>query len=406
MKKIYVLSLIALMSLSLATSASDTLFYRFNNYYIVEGTPFDTLIFETEIRSSTPGTYLSSFQIDMLYNVNVFGDSIVPVQVTDLDMVGPGLFVGVGPNVSAANHFRYGRAPLFPPYDPLFFAQVPVNSWGKLVRFKMLVIDNSQAAGIQFKISSMANVQRFVTQPAQTMLYYGPVIASNSLLTLPSTPTNLDLMLSELGDPSDSNADFVEIYNAGSEAIDFSLYPWFLTAFDGNSYQHIQMSGSLNAGQTYVVAGPSFAAAYPGKSADQAAGFIEGNGTISYFLSLFGPYNDGIFTDKYDGSALSYTGKHAVRPFLVISPSTSFTASEWNVLPATTMEMTPGSHRTTIDWDGSFNNVWSDTANWTPSFVPDAGHNANVPDNLGPLPVITSGTNAKVHNLNIDGSSN
>jgi hypothetical protein len=67
------------------------------------------------------------------------------------------------------------------------------------------------------------------------------------------------------------------------------------------------------------------------------------------------------------------------------------------------MVMTPGSHRATITWDGSLNDTWADTANWTPPFVPDIGHDANVPDNLGPLPKITTGNTVTIHDLIIDG---
>jgi len=406
MKKIYAILIIAIISLSLASSASDTLFFRFTNYYIAEGTPFDTMIFDVELKSSTSGSYLAGFQTDILYNTSVFGDYALPVAVENLEMITPYFIVAVGPMNPTNNSFRTANAVFgYPNYHPSTMVLVPTSSWAGLIRYKMLVLDNNQAAGIQFNISAMTSNQKFVTQVTTSTTNYSPIVASNNLLTLPSTPTNLNLMLSELGDPAGSNADFVEIYNAGSEAIDFSLYSWYLTSFNGNTYQNIQMTGTLAAGGTYVVAGPSFAAAYPGKSADHTAGFVESNGTMSYFLSLFGPYNDGIFIDRYDGSALSYTGKHAVRPFLMVSPNTTFTPSEWNVLPATNMDMTPGSHRATIDWDGSFSNIWRDTANWTPSYVPDAGHNANVPDNLGPLPVITTGTTAKVHNLVIDGNA-
>jgi hypothetical protein len=408
MKKIYAILIIAIISLSLTSSASDTLFFRFSNYYIAEGTPYDTMIFDIEIKSSSSGTYLAGTQLDIFFNTSAFGEFALPVETEDLDMITPFFFVAP-PNANpTANSFRYARSTFaIPPmqYDPSQMVMVPTSSWASLVRYKMLVIDDSEAAGIQFNVAAMTSNQKFVTQVTSTTTNYVPITATNDLLTLATSPTNLNLMLSELGDPAGSNADFVEIYNAGSQAIDFSLYSWYLTSFNGNTYQNIQMTGMLAPGGTYVVAGPSFAAAYPGKSADHTAGFVESNGTMSYFLSLFGPYNDGIFIDKYDGSALSYTGKHAVRPFLMVSPNTTFTPSEWNVLPATNMDMTPGSHRATIDWDGSFSNIWRDTANWTPSYVPDAGHNANVPDNLGPLPVITTGTTAKVHNLIIDGNA-
>jgi hypothetical protein len=68
------------------------------------------------------------------------------------------------------------------------------------------------------------------------------------------------------------------------------------------------------------------------------------------------------------------------------------------------MDMTPGSHRATLSWDGSTDIDWFDTANWTPSYVPDAGHNAQVPVFIVPPPTVTTGSSANVHNVE-NGSS-
>jgi len=396
-KSILFIPLMILLITANHSNGSDTLYYRFSNYVVKDASPNDTLIFDIEIRSSTSGTYLSGFQHDIYFNTSVFGINALPVAVMPLELFTAAFIVPSGPMNPTTNSFRYANFP-FPPYNPAALALVPAT-WAKLVRYKMLIINNTENLGLQFNVAAMTGNQKYVQTVTILANSYSPIVASNDLLNFPSTPTSFDLLISELGDPSDSDADFIELYNAGASPVDFSLHEWYLTVFNGITYQDIPLSGTLGAGECHVVGGSAFGSAYPGKGADQTAGLVEQNGTVSWYLTLLSPYSTGILADQYNGGSVPFTGKHAVRKYSITQPGSSFNTVEWTVTPANNMIMTPGSHRATIDWDGSTDIEWADTSNWTPSYVPDAGHNAQVPVSVVPPPTISSGTGANVHDV-------
>jgi hypothetical protein len=399
MKKILPLFVILLMIFARESKGADTLYVRFNNYYIKDATPYDTLIFDVEIKSFTSGTYLCGFQTDIYFNTTTFGLNALPVAVIPLDLVTAAFIVPVGPANPASNYFRVGNT-CFPPYIPANLAQVPTASWGKLIRFKMLVLNNSQNLGISFNLTAMGINEKFVKTITSSASAYTPLVSTNTLAGIPSTPTNMNLLISELGDPSNSGADFIEIYNTGTGAVNFALGPaCYLTMYDGSTYQNFQLTGNIDMGGAYVAGGNNYASAYPGKASDQTNGLVDQNGTDSWYLTIGSPYPSGVLVDLYNGSTLPYTGKHAVRRYMVTSPDQTFTLSEWGVTDATNMDMTPGSHRVTLEWDGSTGMNWRDTSNWTPSYVPDVGHDALIPDYVLPQPSIPTGTNMNVHDL-------
>jgi len=404
MKKIIPLLIILLTLVAMNSKGSDTLFYRFNNYYVIDGTPFDTMVFDLEIKSSTAGTYLTCFQTDIIFDTITFGTWAQPVSIapyylpdgvvsTDLTLIG-------GPANPTKSVFRYGMKQLFAPFNPATLGLVPNSSWGRLIKYKMLVLNNSQNVGLNFQTTFMATNQKFVLALGSQTTNYAPIVASNNLLTLPAQPTNTRLLISELGDPSNSNADFVEIYNAGSNTVNFSAgASYFLTVYNGSTYQNFQLTGNLAAGDSYVVGGTSYFTAYPGKAADQTNALVDQNGAVSWYLTLGSAYSTGFLIDRYNGTTSPFTGKHAVRRFQVVYPNATFTSSEWGAPAATNMDMTPGSHRVTLTWDGTSSSNWRDTSNWTPSYVPDLGHDAVVPDNVLPLPVISTGNEMNCHDL-------
>lgn len=381
--------------------AADTLHCRFNDFMVIDGTPYDTLVFDVEMRTSTAGTYLCITQLDVIFNKVVFGANAKPYSIEELGLISPAMFFPAGPTNPTDSSFRYGKSG-FPPFDPTTLTLMPTTGWGELMRIKMLVLNNSQPCRVSFSISAMTGNQKFVKSYSFTSLTYSPFVADNHLKDFPSTPTVFNLMISELGDPTDSGADFVEIYNPGPNKINFSQVPWYLTMYNGSTYQSARLSGSVSAGMTHVVAGPSFAAAFPGKPASQIASFIENGGTVSYYLSVFGDYSAGTTIDIYNGGSLPYTGKQAVRPYGIESPNDAFTPAEWHLSDAATMDMTPGSHRATVVWDGSSDEDWRDTTNWTRSFVPDVGHNVRVPEGTTVFPVIEPTNIARCHNLQVE----
>jgi hypothetical protein len=392
-------------------NAQDPLYYRFDNYVVVDGSPNDTLIFDVQVKSNSSNTYITGIGIRINFDTEVFGENAIPVIVEDLEVVQPtGYNLNFPASSSGTNQFAstYNAFPSNPPFSGTFntvFLSNITTEYQGVARYKMLITGTGNA-GIEFDESDMANQQFYVTGSGGTAsTAYTPLVFENDLLDFPTSPTTADLIISELADPSDSNADFVELYNAGSENIDFSKDICYLTSYDGSTYQSVQLSGTMAPGDLRVVGGPSFASAYPGKTADHTASFIEDDGDVSYYITLFHPYPGGNFIDQYDGSITSFTSKHAVRPFPETSPSTSFNPSDWIISPATTMDMTPGSHRTTLIWDGSSDDDWRDTANWTPSYVPDPGHNASIPNNIDPTPIVSSGDIMRCHDIFVGSDS-
>jgi hypothetical protein len=405
MKKIKTFLIIMLAYLSLASFGSDTLYYRFNNYQVVDGAPNDTLIFELEIRSNTVGTYLVGFQTDIYFNTVAFGTNAQPVGITPLTMVGPGLILPLGPANPTNNSFRYSLTAFPPPYNPATLSLVPTTSWGKLIRYKMEVLDNNQLAGMQFNITAMTNNQKFIKVAGMTTTKYVPIRAYNNLLNLPLTLTNNDLLFSEVADPDGSNGFFVELYNAGDSPVDFSIYPWYLTAWDGASYSNVQMTGTIGVGDTWVLGGdPSwFTGAYPGRVADQYNALADG-GTTYYYLTTFAPYLSGNLIDLYGGTGSNYTDKHAVRHYDVTSPNPTWTPGEWVISQAGDIDMTPQSHRATLNWDGNPGSEWRAQNNWAEGYIPDAGHDVSILNAGETIPVISFGDNAYCHGLAIGGS--
>ena len=401
MRKIYFAAIVTLLFLGInAYSQDTTITFRFYNYQVVEGTTHDTLIFDVQAKGNTSNTYPTSYGIVISFSQPVFGDSALPVYFERLELATPSGYNYNDDTTSASiNRFSssYNAFVFFPPhggltggFDISTLSNLTTQFQG-VARYKMLILGTGNT-GIEFYQPTMNGQQFYILTGGGTQtIAYGAVEYDNSLLTFPSTPTTYHLMISEVADPSDSNGDFVEIYNAGAAAIDLDAYPHYLTCYDGATYQSVALTGSMAPGDTRVIGGPSFASAYPGKTADHTAGFVEGSGTLSFYLTAFYPYSDGIFIDRYEGSSTAYTAGHAVRPYRDVSPDTTFTPGDWKVTSAATMDMTPGSHRITLTWDGSSNDTWRDTANWTPSYVPDVGHNAEVPAAVAEKPTVNSG---------------
>ena len=86
------------------------------------------------------------------------------------------------------------------------------------------------------------------------------------------------------------------------------------------------------------------------------------------------------------------------------SPNTTWTPDEWVISQAGNIDMTPGSHRATLNWDGNPNSEWRAQSNWAEGYIPDAGHNVAIPNAGETVPVISFGDNAYCHDLSIGGS--
>lgn len=399
MKNIKTLLIILLGFLSVAGMAADTLYVRFNNYYVKDGPTNDTMIFDVEFKSFTAGTYLTVFQLDIQYNTAVFGTYALPVSIETLDLVTGAFTVAPAPNNPTSNSFRFSKS-VFPFPAPALntLALVPTNEYAGVARFKMLIQDNSQGAGLLFRTTMNSN-QKFVKTVTSTFTTYSPNSYKNNLTNFPTTPTVMDLMLTEIADPA-GNGDFVEIYNAGDAAVDFTNIPWYLTRYNGVTYANVKLAGTLAAGDVFVIGGTGYA--YTGKPSDQTSTVVDGTGNLDMFLTMYNPYLDGMVIDLYEGNG--YTGGHAVRLYDVDAPAATFDAMEWSELPGEPAAMTPGSHKQTLTWEGDSGSDWLNNDNWATSYVPDAGHNAVIPNTGETIPIVSAGSNATAFDLSIGGA--
>lgn len=153
------------------------------------------------------------------------------------------------------------------------------------------------------------------------------------------------IMITELADPSDNSSEgrFVELYNYSAGTVDLS--GWTLTSWTGSTgnTSSKDLSGSINSGELYIVAGSSsgFTNVY-GQSPDTTGasvgsrngddGFILFNGNT--VIDAYGTFteNSGVFTyDNGDDTCWEYTDGRAYRKVSVNSANPNFDDSEWVV---------------------------------------------------------------------------
>ncbi len=174
------------------------------------------------------------------------------------------------------------------------------------------------------------------------------------------------LMISEVADP-DSTLDesgeeledgalfrFVELYNAGLNAIDLTDGNWYLSRqINGvDSWDDIQLTGTVAAAGTWVVAysAPDFEEGF-GFAPNQESSNISGNGDDAYVLYYGGDHASGTLIDIYgqldtDGSDTDweYENGYAERERAVLMPNTVWTASEWIIRTGSKDSTSPGVH--------------------------------------------------------------
>ena len=259
MKRITILLSVFFFLAVLLSSAQDTtLTYRFNHFRVTDGPVKDTLIFDVEVKANVTGTFLWGSQVVFIFNSTAFGTYIASTTtITKL-----GLIASYNYTVLIADNS--GGTKLLiniykgPAVDTSSLVNVPVSYTG-LINVRMLIINNTQNTGVQFDASLMDPPrQKYVLPVHQGSISagipYDQVIYANNLINVPSTPTVFNLMFSEIGDPSNSIARFVEIYNPGSYDVNFAAYPWYLTTETNGSgsYNSVQLTGAIPAGGTYL----------------------------------------------------------------------------------------------------------------------------------------------------------
>ena len=224
---------------------------------------------------------------------------------------------------------------------------------------------------------------------------------------------NTDLIISEVADPGDFyQSRFVELYNISSDTIFFEVDDWYLSRqTNGGNWFDIHLSDTVLPGETYTIARKSsdFITAY-GFDPDKSNTAISGNGDDGYFLYYGGKHDAGTLVDAYGvidqdgtGQAWEYEDSKAVRKRSVGSPNATWTASEWVITEADTVNMTPGQHMNYVTWDGSADNDWNTKANWDNEFIPDASMNVTIP--AASTPEIGTTSYAQCWNLDIDATA-
>ncbi len=150
-----------------------------------------------------------------------------------------------------------------------------------------------------------------------------------------------DVFITEIADPNnDSGARYVELYNNGAEAVDFSagwaLQRW--TNANTDPQTAVALTGTIPAGGFYIISpnGSEFSTVY-GKDANQDIGtggpadsngddniaLLDASGTI---VDLFGvPGEDG------SGTAHEFEDGRAERVATVTAGANPWVASEWNI---------------------------------------------------------------------------
>ena len=213
---------------------------------------------------------------------------------------------------------------------------------------------------------------------------------------------NIDLIISEVTDPSDNaNARFVELYNAGTSTIDFDTDTWYLgKQIDGSAWADIQLTGTVAAGETFVISCGSdfsnFNTAF-GFGPDMFDQNITGDGDDGYFLYFRGNHSSGTLMDAYGvlnidgtGQAWEYTGSKAVRQNSITAPNATWTASEWAIASATASATGPASHSDFTTWSGKNSEAWNTTTNWSGGAMPSSETNIKIPASASNFPSISA----------------
>jgi hypothetical protein len=154
---------------------------------------------------------------------------------------------------------------------------------------------------------------------------------SHSVGTAPSAELLISEVVHHALDPA---VRWLELYNPGPATAPLGRFSLHRFANGSPLSAEVLLSGSLAAGETYVVAGDgvAFTAMY-GFDADFVSSNIDGDGNDTYQLRL-----DGVVSDIYGevgtdglGTDWEYTGAVVVRDPLVTRPRPSLSMAEWRV---------------------------------------------------------------------------
>lgn len=161
------------------------------------------------------------------------------------------------------------------------------------------------------------------------------------------------VFITEIADPNgNADARFIELYNAGASAVDFTEgNGWQLDKYtnaSGSVSISLDLTGSIPAGGFYIIgynnSDGAFAATYgfapnqlddvnngvTGSNGDDDIALVDGTDTIVDFFGIPGTDNSGTCAEYEDGRAERLTS--------VTSGNPTFTESEWNVWADSTVD--------------------------------------------------------------------
>lgn len=223
-----------------------------------------------------------------------------------------------------------------------------------------------------------------------------------------------NLIISEVASPVDDpwSGFFIELYNAGNEAIDFDYLPIYLLQYSPNPQWQERLTGSLGAGDKFVIGSYDFDGIY-GFTPDLESWDFYGLGDDAFFLYMGNESSWLTQIDAFgsvdefgDATTVNYTDTKAVRLRSVTEPSPVYIPGQWHFPSmATTSDMTPAAHSEDVDWTGSLGANWNAQGNWNGfnGYIPDASFNVNIP-NLGNDPSISAETAA--NDISLESGSN
>lgn len=171
----------------------------------------------------------------------------------------------------------------------------------------------------------------------------------------------VQLFISEVVDPGDEfNGRYIELFNAGMEAIDFDVNDYFIVreANGGPSIFNLKLEGTIEAKGYYIIGRETdFDDNYdflPDLEDTSIAGTIAGNGDDSYFISTnVNDGNDGrnsiidlygeIGVQATSSTAWYYEDSRAIRNIPgVTNASQNWLENEWIIESANVADATPG----------------------------------------------------------------
>ena len=156
-------------------------------------------------------------------------------------------------------------------------------------------------------------------------------------------------ILSEVVDPAVStNANYVEICNTGSSALDLTGYTLALYLNGSATATSIALSGTIAGGGTYVVAAstnafPSYWGGIPANLQAGAIGLLNGNDAVA-LRKPSGSVSDVYGQIGATPGAWGYTNGTAARKVGVSDPLSTWDSSEWTITAGTNAS-TPGWHQ-------------------------------------------------------------